>query len=369
MARFLASDPGHETLFASNRQRKDFNIPNVRRVHLKKHAALFGDERLTAARLWQEAMKRGESGLSSLFSLRQSWGRPDIVFSSIANGAAFFAPQVFPDSFHVAYAETGLKHFSLLPADIRQAWILLQGALFLQSDLCFAFSESQKDLFPPRIRQGIRVVPPSVETDIFSPKAAKPLPISGSSGARGELLTLDLLGLEGATLEMFFRLSRDILIERGQCRIVMLVENACLGQEAETAAAIWPAERRKRFAAYSSLPFETYRDLLAASSLVICPRDCEAAIRPMLECMSCETLLMAPASAGALLRPGMPVLELSGPDPESRKQSILHALDRVSELAPVARNGRRAVLEQYSQEKILPDHLRLVFEAYGQRHP
>lgn len=97
----------------------------------------------------------------------------------------------------------------------------------------------------------------------------------------------------------------------------MLVENACLRQELETAA-VWPGACR--FAACNSLPFETYRDLLAASSLVVCPREEEADIRPMLECMSCETLLMALAAAGTVLRPGITMLDFPGEASESRKK-------------------------------------------------
>lgn len=359
----LAADPRHEVLFASNRQRKDYNIPHVRRVHLKKYAALFGGERLTAARLWEEALKRGESGLHTLHSLRQSWGRPDVVFASAANGAAFFAPRAFPDSFHVAYAETGLKNIALLPADIRQAWMLLQSTLFLQSELCFVFSESQKKQFPEKLRPSIRVVPTGVETDVFSPEAARPLP--GYNGAGGELVTLDALGLGGTKLGGLCHLCRELLSERPQCRIVMLVENACLRQELETAAAVWPGACR--FAACNSLPFETYRDLLAASSLVICPRGEEADIRPMLECMSCETLLMAPAAAGTVLRPGITMLDFPGEASENRKKAVTHALDHLAELAPIARNGRRAVLEHSDRDRILPDHLKLILEAYGKQ--
>ena len=159
-------------LFASNRQRRDFALPGVRRVRLKNCPPLFGEGLPGVTRIWEQAIQRGAGGLRSLLSLRESWGMPDMVFASLAAGAAFFAPQAFPASFFVTYAESGLKNYSLLPEETRNTWALAQSTLLLQGNLCFAFSEDERRLFPRVLREAIRLVPPSVDTDVFSRAAA-----------------------------------------------------------------------------------------------------------------------------------------------------------------------------------------------------
>lgn len=382
LARQLAAMPGNEVLFASNRQRKDFALDGVRRVRLKNYPALFGDAPPSVPRLWAEAVRRGGGGLHSLLALRDSWGVPDMVFASVAGGASLFATQAFPRAFCVAYAETGLKNLALVPDGVRQAWALLQSLLFLQSELCFAFSEWQKRLFPRQMRESILVVPPCVDAAVFSPQAARPWADDADGGAHGSLLTLDGLGLDSAELLALLRLGREVLVALPGCRVVFLAENGRLREAVETVAAAWPGNCRRRFAAYNSLPFERYRDLLAASSLVICAGGGEAAARIMLEVMSCERLLMVPAPrVGAVnfLRPGVNMLELpfdgsgaasgrmlSGRAALAAVLPVLAQCGRsgyTGELSAVARMARRNVLAHFDQAVVVPRHLALVMQA------
>lgn len=367
LARTLAAAPGNEVLFASNRQRKDYALDGVRRVRLK-NTPLFGDAPPTVPRLWEEAVRRGGGGLRSLLALRQSWGPPDVIFASLAGGAALFAPQAFPEAFLVTYAETGLKNFPLLPDAVRGAWSLLQSALFLQGNLCFAFSERQRRLFPEPLRAGIHLVPPCVDTEVFSRAAAAPW--GAGEEAAAPLLTLDATGLEGQRLAALLGVGRAVLRALPRCRVVMLTENGSLRHALETAADAWPAESRRRFAAYNSLPFDRYRDLLAASQLVVCPGGGDAAERSLLECMSCETLLMARPTAANFLRPGVNMLELPEGGAEVVARAVAQALaperprGRARELSPVARMARRNVLAHFSEDAVAPAHLARVMQAY-----
>lgn len=368
LARELAAAPENEVLFASNRQRKGYALPGVRRVRLK-NAPLFGDAPPTVPVLWEETLRRGSCGLRSLLALRDSWGAPDIIFASIAGGAGFFAPQAFPGSFLAAYAENGLKNFSLLPSEGRAAWLLLQSALFLQADLCFAWSERQRHLFPRQLRGDIHLVAPSVDTEVFSRAAAQPWlegDAAGNGGGAGRLLTLDATGLDGDALAALLRLGHAVLRELPDCHVVMLTENGRLREALEAATTSWRGGCRQRFAAYNSLPFERYRDLLAASSLVVSPGHGDAAERAMLECMSCEALLMARPATANFLRPGVNMLEL----PDDPLAAVLAALESrprdgaaAREPAPQARMARRNVLTHFSEAIVVPRHLAEVMRA------
>lgn len=367
LARTLAAAPENEVLFASNRQRKGYALPGVRQVRLKS-APLFGDAPPTVPVLWDETLRRGSCGLRSLQALRESWGEPDIIFATLAGGAAFFAPQAFPDSFLVAYAETGLKNFSLLPQEGRAAWLLLQSALFLQAGLCFAWSERQRRLFPRQLRGEIHLVAPCVDTEVFSRAAVQPW-LEGEDGAGGvegarRLLTLDATGLDGEALAALLRMGYAVLRALPDCHVVMLTENGRLREALEAAAASWPAGCRKHFAAYNSLPFERYRDLLAASALVVSPGEGDAAERAMLEAMSCETLLMARSGAANFLRPGVNMLEL--PDaPLDTVLALLAARPRDGAPTPQGRSARRTVLAHFSEAVVAPRHLAEVMRAWA----
>ncbi|MDE5878806.1 MAG: hypothetical protein K2G99_02080 [Desulfovibrio sp.] len=379
LARELAARPENEVLFASSRQRKGFALAGVRRVRLK-NVPLFGDAPPTVPGLWEEAARRGASGLRSLESLRESWGAPDMVFASLAGGAALFVPQAFPGAFLTAYAETGLKNFPLLPEAARRAWILLQSSLFLQADLCFAHGEAQRRLFPRALREDIRLVPPSVDAEVFSRAAARPWRgeegVAAPSGP-GRLLTLDATGLAGPALALWLRVAHGVLGALPDCQVVMLLENARLREALLAAVAAWPKARRERLAAFNSLPFERYRDLLAASSLVVCPGRGAGAERAMLEAMSCETLLMAHAGAANFLRPGVNMLELpraeAGAEPhggavEEIFGAVVAALEaqrRGADAAPTpqGRMARRNVLAHFSEATVVPRHLAEVMRA------
>lgn len=365
LARVLAAAPENEVLFASNRQRKDYALPGVRRVRLKNPPP-FGDGVPAVPALWEETIRGGGAGLRSLETLRESWGAPDMVFASLAAGAALFAPVAFPGAFLVAYAETGLKNFSLLPEQARSAWIVLQSALFLQAGLCFAFSERQRRLFPPQLRGAMRLLAPCVDTEVFSRAAARPWFDEAAQAEAPPLLTLDATALEGQPLARLLRLGHDVLQAVPRCHVVMLAENRRPKEALETAVAAWPAGLRQRFAAFNSLPFGRYRDLLAASSLMVCPGAGEAAERAMLECMSCETLLMARPGAANFLRPGVNMLELPAHAPLAAVLAALEAQRRADgEPAPQARMGRPNVLAHFSETTVVPRHLAQVMRAFA----
>lgn len=365
LARELAAAPENEVLFASNRQRKDFALPGVRRVRLK-NAPLFGDSPPEVPALWEETVRRGAWGLRSLTSLRESWGAPDIIFVTLAGGAALFTPQAFPGAFLAAYAETGLKNFALLPEKARHAWAILQSTLFLQAHVRFAWSERQRRLLPAPLREDVRLVAPCVDAEVFSRAAAQPW---FEGGAGGRLLTIDATGLEGAPLSALLRLGHAVLRALPDCHVVLLTENSRLREALAGAAALWADGCAPRFAACVSLPFGRYRDLLAASALMVCPGQGDAAERAMLECMSCETLLMARPEAANFLRPGVNMLELPAHEPLAAVLAALEARPRgvaaQQEPAPQARMARRNVLAHFSEAAVVPRHLAEVMRAYA----
>ncbi|WP_241159324.1 MULTISPECIES: hypothetical protein [unclassified Desulfovibrio] len=233
----------------------------------------------------------------------------------------------------------------------------------MQADLCFAMGERQRRLFPGPLRESLRLTEPCVDTELFSRAAARPWFEGDSTDA--PLLTLDATGLDGAALAVLLRLAHAVLRALPACHAVMLTENSRLRKALEAAANTWADGCRPRFAAHASLPFGRYRDLLAASSLVVCPGQGDAAERAMLEALSCEALLMARPEAANFLRPGVNMLEFPANDAPAAVLAALEARPRDGEPAPQARMARRNVLAHFSEAVVVPRHLAGVMRAYA----
>lgn len=375
LAEDLAARPEHDVLFASNRQRKGFALERVRRVRLKNHPALFGDSLHTAPDLWSEALRRGASGALSFQALRESWGEPDMVLAGIANGAAFFCPSVFPRAFHAAYAEAGPRAFHLLPQGVRHAWALVQSELFLQSQLCFARDERQRSLFPARLHGGIQIFPPCVDTAFFSPAAAQQCaaPDDAPDDAPGAapddaLIGMDARGLARPELAEFMalaeRLPKALASRRGNCRIAIICDNAASAREVESACAASPALRGRCIVCAPAQTAE-YRNFLAACALLLRPVQSWNDPVPLLEAMSCETVLLARAAQADFLLPGENMLELPhGACAIAEAAAKAMCGDGAAQrLRRLARMARRTVMERFSRQSVIPAHASLLLRA------
>lgn len=368
LARLLAASANNDVLFASNRQRAGFTLPGVRRIRLKSYPPLFGGDKKSASLIWNDVLTRGTGVLPTLQSVSRSWGKPDIVFASMAAGAAFFARQAFPDAYLVTYTESGLKNHSLLSPGMRDAWTLIQATLFMQANLGFAFSEEERRTFPRQIQGDIRLVPPSVDTEIFSRSSAKPWFVETADiGEVPQLLTLNAIGVEGDQLEEIMTIAHAVLKESSHCRICILTENRSRADVLEAMCSLWPANWRQRLFIYHSLPFLRYRDLIAASSLLVSPGYNEGSTRLLLQAMSCETLIMAKAETADFLKPGVNMLEFPIARPEKAVLSTLKSLTALgNSLAfPEAQIARQYIHAHFSEQVVTPIHLAEVLHTWS----
>lgn len=404
LAGLLGADADNEVLFASSRQRRDYSLPGVRRVLLRRHApkapAAGTDERV-AASLWQEALKTGESAAASLRAVAERGFAPDMVFAHAAGGAAFFAPLVFPAAFHVAYADSGPRSGPLTPVSQRVR-IDLQSIQFMRSQCCFAFSDRRREQFPLLVREGISLVPPFVDTQVFSRAAAGHFAGFDIPGAADErdapIVVVNGRGLAPRDFVAALRFCLGLLAARGDVRVALLTDNSGQSRAAAGAARSLSAVAAGRLLAVDFLAFTAYRDLLACAALVICPvaqARREPCVSFLLEAMSCECLLMAPAALVAqvnFLRPGVNMLELpaegpqASPDASPRASSAaspgvspagaavraaLQALEQalqhagMREASPLGRMARRNVCAHFDQAVVAPGHLALVMQAWA----
>ena len=112
MAASLAALPGNEVLFASEYGRRDFSLPGVKRVLLKKPkdrkkaAVSISTPALDAGeRDWTMAYLRGRATASSLMGVLAEGFEPDMVILSGSMGNGLFVRNLFPEAFLVGYAD------------------------------------------------------------------------------------------------------------------------------------------------------------------------------------------------------------------------------------------------------------------------
>ena len=175
MAASLAALPGNEVLFASEYGRRDFSLPGVKRVLLKKPkdrkkaVASISTPALDAGeRDWTMAYLRGRATASSLMGVLAEGFEPDMVILSGSMGIGLFVRNLFPEAFLVGYADwyfrdeaetryplSTMPDIPLAPRNIRNT---LQAKNFFDCNCHFTTTEWQREQYPEGMRGFISVL-------------------------------------------------------------------------------------------------------------------------------------------------------------------------------------------------------------------
>ena len=189
MAASLAALPGNEVLFASEYGRRDFSLPGVKRVLLKKPkdrkkaAVSISTPALDAGeRDWTMAYLRGRATASSLMGVLAEGFEPDMVILSGSMGNGLFVRNLFPEAFLVGYADwyfrdeaetryplSTMPDIPLAPRNIRNT---LQAKNFFDCNCHFTTTEWQREQYPEGMRGLISVLRKCVDTEFFAPDPA-----------------------------------------------------------------------------------------------------------------------------------------------------------------------------------------------------
>ena len=184
MAASLAALPGNEVLFASEYGRRDFSLPGVKRVLLKKPkdrkkaVASISTPALDAGeRDWTMAYLRGRATASSLMGVLAEGFEPDMVILSGSMGNGLFVRNLFPEAFLVGYADwyfrdeaetryplSTMPDIPLAPRNIRNT---LQAKNFFDCNCHFTTTEWQREQYPEGMRGFISVLRKCVDTRVF----------------------------------------------------------------------------------------------------------------------------------------------------------------------------------------------------------
>lgn len=372
----LASDlatQGHEVLFASHYGRRDFAIPGVRRVLLKPVREKSPLKRaLTAAR----------QAHSAFLSLRNAGFMPDAVLFSASSSIPLWVHRAFPSAQLFGYADTpplpadgDISHLS--PESEAELAAMLRLASLSHCRALFAFSEQCLPGLPPLLRSIARVMPSFIDSDLFSPEAARPFACAGKMFPQdGELISMDIrLKNDERSLppRSMWELALGLLAHRPQCHILLNCATAKLLEASQDFASRLPERWRERLDVQGYRSFEGWRDMLNASALFVLPEPCLSSggviLPEALEAMSCGTPVASPArpcvSADSL---GLALLTLPEIPPEEKLSHLCSHLDIIQNETSLKKDIRNRIIAAYSHTLCLPSHMEELMTLCGMPH-
>ena len=347
LAAFFAAS-GHDVLFASGFRRRDFSLPGVRHITLAppKESRAAGASRHAPG--LEAALSAGAQALHAFLRLADMDLAPDMVLVSADDGYGLFCDEAFPHAFRVGWAGTSVFPGAGTRGETGFTRHLLQCRYAVSCHTFVCTGTGEESPFSSRLAHGLDA-PCTVNTEWFSP---------GGSG--GPELVLFYTGRQEP--EACAPVVTEFLKRRGRCHAAVL----CEGRTAwERWKAVWETmPHRERLHLPGTLSLEQYRDLLRAASLLVCLPGNTLPAATLLEAMSSGVAPVLEQGTGpAFLRAGKNAFFFPGKGTEAVfSASVLEAR---APLSAVRSGARAAILARFDQQKVIPQHARLLLEAYG----
>ena len=383
LAASLAAD-GHEVLFASHYGRRDFSIPGVQRVLFKPVRTPHADRTVPgeAARAeWSRTLLASHYASDAFAAMRKNGFIPDMVVFSGSSGAALHLSSAFPESVLLGFADALSARAS---REAEEAAQLRQRACLAQSHACFAFSEQHLRGIPPLLRREACLLPLAVDTDFFSPERAQPFVLEGKDLKGKKLVTVDLYSTAAAASRELWNLCAGMLAHREEVHLLLSCGSPEAGEAAASVAKGLPGVWQSRLVVQEFKSLHTWRDMLCASALHLCPEAIAGAapLPEIMEAMSCGAVLALPEAAARVLdgflsrlaspdSGEMPEEGLSSyllPLPSSSTEERLAALCRIIDDSPLRaqlkKKARRIIIHACSEALAAPRQKACLLEAW-----
>ena len=379
---------GHEVLFASHYGRRDFSIPGVHRALFKPVRAPRIDKALPgeAARAeWSKTLLASHYASEVFAAMRKNGFIPDMVVFSGSSGAALPLSRAFPESVLLGFADALPARASREAEEVAQ---LRLRACLAQGHACFAFSEQHLRGVPPLLNREACLLPLAVDTDFFSPDAASPFELEGQGIGERKLVTVDLYSTAAATSRELWNLCTGMLAHRPEVLLLMNCADPDVGDIAKKMASALPVFWQSRVWVQDFKSLHTWRDMLCASTLHLCPEAVAGAtpLPEVLEALSCGTVLALPETAAKVLDDFLGRLSHATPHADSasvmqenissyllplpttsteeRLASLLRGIDDADLCKFLKKRSRTIIIRKYSEKLAVPHQKQCLLEAW-----
>ncbi len=321
-------------------------------------------------RVTDKTLSRPESTAVVMREMAARGYRPDLVISHSGWGSDLKVPEIFPLAKLLCYPEWYYQ------AGNKRNYPILKALEYCH--VAMVPTQWQKQRFPVRFQNKIRVIHEGVDTVFFKPQADAVFTYHGRSYTAGEeIITYAARGLEPIRgFPEFMRALPAILAARPQAKVIIAGDDrVCYGgthssgkgwREVLTDELKLPVER---VIFCGKLPEDYFLKLLQISALHIYLSRDFVLSWSLLDAMSCGCLILGSDTA-----PVTEVLKsrVNGITCDLNSSSIaaatIEALAGLEALSPLREQARRTVVEHYNRTDCVRKQYHLIGELLNENH-
>ncbi|MDD6088377.1 MAG: hypothetical protein PUB69_03570 [Desulfovibrionaceae bacterium] len=343
LASCYASFSCNQILFASYFDRKNFIIPSIQRVILRRSSKHTQNSESSMPRECRELLTRSCAAAESLRILKDTGFLPDLVLASGSGMPMFSIRELFPQAFLVYYIDSVLFDAEQ-PSAKMQAMRLVEAGNAAFCDALFLCGASAGRTFPPVLRKQAEILPAFVDTVFFAP-----------SGERHpECISIDADALDERDENILRHLLESVLDARPQCMAVLTFRSADAAECGCRRFSTLPPTIFRRILFHAVRNISDFRNVLQNSTVHICLSNARNAENAILQALSCGVPVMQGDNAPPRrMYPGVLHFQ-SGED----GASLLSAwLAQPEKLRSQGSSGRLHVERWCSADSVLPSHM------------
>lgn len=376
LAEISGKDKGNTIIFiTSENTNKDRQIPGVQKM-------MYKDE--------QPSKKPpGVSVVNILADLKKKEYIPDLIVGHSGPGTSLYVKDVFPDTPFLGFFEwfnnpdnIQSNFSSTAGPDLKIRMNLRNRNLSVLADLCacdhgICPTDWQKSQFPKEFLSKLSVVHDGIDTNVFQPLKDQKFTTDAldlSSVKQVVTYTVNVLA-PYMGFQPFMESLPAVLAQKPDAHIVLVgADRVSFGDKEGNKKSYKSVILEKvkldleRVHFMEGLIFEDYKKLLQASCVHVYLDSPLVVSRSLLEAMSCECLVIAPdlTPVKEIIKDGRNGIIANFSLPEKVSEKIIACLDYPSFMKEVKQKARQTIVEKYSLEKTLPQHLDLMKKLVNQ---
>ncbi len=376
LASVLGANPGNRVVFITNGAK--YNIKGVETI-LYKNKRKVPDNCHKYLRPFEEAVIHGQGAAEAAIKLKQQGFVPDIIYGH-SWGPTMFMKDVFPDVPLLCYFEW---FYNCLASDFdfkkRQiftdqlAELRCMNAHLLTDlyscDAGISPTKFQKSQIPKEFQAKVKVLHDGVDTKFYAPNPNVKFYLKNKGitlTRQDEVLTYGTRGMEAYRgFPQFMEAASILLKKRPKLQVVIAGEDRVFYGPKPVGTTYKKMMLEKldldmdRVHFVGSLPYYEYADFLRVSRAHVYltyPFVCSWSVTDSMS-SACPMVFSGTAPIREFIEDGKEGLLFDFFDIEEQVAKIEYALDHKQEMEKMGQNARNKILQNYSVEKLLPQHI------------